>query len=211
MNKRQEMVDVIRGRYGLDSSDVLEAMLHVPREKFVSREYRYMAYMDRPIPIGYGQTMSQPYTVAFMTDLIANAKNKEHRIKKKTRVLEIGTGSGYQAAVLSKLYDEVYTVEIIEDLAKKAIKTLMNLGYNNVHVKIGSGEQGWEEHAPYDGIIVTANISEEIPESLSKQLKVGGVLVAPVKEEMTRITKTSESKLQKEKFGKFVFVPFVEN
>ena len=221
---REQMVYEIKHRYGLTNPAILSVMLQVPREEFISEKYKNLAYHDGPVPIGYGQTMSQPYTVAFMTDLLIRTKNKEQRTKGKTsqyvknwRVLEIGTGSGYQAAVLSKLVKEVYTVEIVSELAKKAKKTLKHLGYKNIHVKSGSGEWGWKEKSPFDAIIITAGIQDKIPETLFEQLKVGGVLVAPMgrgyDKVMMRYKKLKDSKfpkLQEEKFGIFHFVPFVE-
>lgn len=206
MDSREEMVREMKERYGLDAPDVFSAMLQVSREKFVSRKYRPLAYRNGPIPIGRGQTMSQPYTVAFMTDLLGLSGDK--------KVLEIGTGSGYQAAVLSHLAREVYTVEIIRQLAEGAKRRLKKLGFKNVHVKAGSGEHGWAEAAPFDAILVTAGIEEKVPDALFKQLKEGGVLVAPVgrgyDRVMTRFTKGKEGKIKKEKYEVFHFVPFVE-
>src|SRR3989344_8517825 len=133
--KRQEMVYLIKRNYGLNSPDILSVMLQIPREKFVSKKFQQMAYSDGPVPIGYGQTMSQPYTVAFMTDLVLGGKEPHYaKASRGKKVLEIGTGSGYQAAVLSKLVKEVYTVEIVPELAKKAKQTLKKLGYKNVFV-----------------------------------------------------------------------------
>lgn len=206
MDERERMVEEIRERYGLDSDRVLSAMLQVERDKFVSKRYRDIAYRDGPVPIAQGQTMSQPYTVAFMTDLLDLQGNE--------KVLEIGTGSGYQAAVLSHLAKEVYTVEIIQELAERAKRRLKKLGFENVHVKVGSGEWGWEGAAPFDAILVTAGIEKEVPEALLDQLKVGGVLVAPIgagyDKVMTKFTKGESGKLKKEKHGIFHFVPFVE-
>ena len=223
--KRERMVEKIRHNYGLDSPKVLSVMLTVPREKFVVRMYRDISYDDSPVPVGFGQTMSQPYTVAFMTHLLISLstslsirkKGKEREIEtKKWRVLEIGTGSGYQAAVLSRLVKEVYTVEIIKNLATKAKKKLKKLGYDNIFAKTGSGELGWKEKAPFDAILVTAGIEGEVPKALFKQLKVGGVLVAPVgrgyDKVMTKYIKLQNSKtpkFQTEKHGIFHFVPFV--
>ena len=181
-------------------------MLQIPREKFAPKKYRYMAYHDAPLSIGYGQTMSQPYTVAYMADLLELTGNE--------KVLEIGTGSGYQAAVLSNLAKEVYTVEIIRQLADRASKTLKKLGYKNVYVRSGSGEFGWEEKAPFDAIIVTAGLGEKVPEELFDQLKIEGILVAPLGKGqdkiMTRFTKKKNEKIEKEEFGIFHFVPFVK-
>jgi protein-L-isoaspartate(D-aspartate) O-methyltransferase len=208
--KRQEMVDVIKKKYGLDSPKVMFAMLQVPRDAFVSRLNHVFAYRDGPVPIGYGQTMSQPYTVAFMTHLLV-----EKRDTKYDRILEIGTGSGYQAAVLSCLVKEVYTIEVIDELARKARKVLKKLNYNNVYVKSGSGEVGWKEKAPFDAIMITAGVSGKVPKTLFDQLKIGGVLVAPVgkghDKEMTEFVKKSKNKFKKSEHGIFHFVPFVEN
>ena len=146
-------------------------MASVPREKFVPTELRARAYDDRPLPIGYGQTISQPYIVAFMTEQI--------QPKTDQRVLEIGTGSGYQAAVLSELVAEVYTIEIVRPLAQRAEAVLRELGYKNVHVKAGDGYKGWPEHAPFDAIIVTA-APDHVPQPLVEQLKEGGRMIIPV-------------------------------
>lgn len=210
MDEREEMVYKIKKNYGLTSPTVLSVMLQIPREKFVAPEYRDIAYEDGPVPIGHGQTMSQPYTVAFMTHLLVSQRSKAEREK----VLEIGTGSGYQAAVLSKLFKKVYTVEIIPELAEKARRTLERLGFKNVYVKVGSGQWGWEEKAPFDAIIVTAGIKNKVPKSLFEQLKLKGVLVAPIggggSQIMTRFTKERGEKIKKEEFGVFHFVPFIE-
>jgi protein-L-isoaspartate(D-aspartate) O-methyltransferase len=160
----------LRGR-GISDQRVLGAMSSVPREKFVPKELRNSAYDDRPLPIGYGQTISQPYIVAFMTEQL--------QPKKSQRVLEIGTGSGYQAAVLSGLVAEVYTIEIVRPLAQRAEAVLRELGYNNVQVKAGDGYKGWPEHAPFDAIMVTA-APDHVPQPLIEQLKEGGRMVIPV-------------------------------
>jgi protein-L-isoaspartate(D-aspartate) O-methyltransferase len=160
----------IQGR-GVSDPRVLEAMRTVPREEFVPPEWAARAYEDNPLPIGHGQTISQPYIVAYMTEVLGVAP--EHR------VLEIGTGSGYQAAVLGKLAREVYTVEIVPELAERAASTLERLGYDNVHVRHGDGYAGWPEHAPFDRVLVTA-APEEIPAPLVEQLAPLGRLVAPV-------------------------------
>jgi len=197
------MIEEIRA-YGLSSPRVFSAMLQVPREEFAPWQFRYLAYKDNALSIGHGQTISQPYTVAFMTDLLDLDKND--------RVLEIGTGSGYQAAILSLLAKEVYTVEIVDILAKKARKRLERLGFKNVQVKSGSGEYGWKEKAPFDAIIITA-ATEKVPKELFKQLKDEGKLVAPVggrdHQRMMRYTKKTNGKLKKEKFQTYVFVPLV--
>ncbi|MGB4568668.1 MAG: protein-L-isoaspartate(D-aspartate) O-methyltransferase, partial [Dysgonamonadaceae bacterium] len=149
----------------------LKAMEAVPRHLFVPEEYQNRAYEDGPLPMGYGQTISQPYIVAYMTELL--------NVGPDDVVLEIGTGSGYQAAVLSRIVKKVYTVEIIEELGLAAKERLKALNYDNVEVKIGDGYYGWEEHAPYDGIIVTA-ASEYIPPPLIQQLKDKGRMIIPV-------------------------------
>ncbi len=150
---------------------VLDAMATVPRHEFVPKALRNLAYRDEPLPIGEGQTISQPFIVAFMTEQLDP--------KPTDRVLEIGTGSGYQAAVLSQLAAEVYTIEIIEPLAKRAEANLNRLGYNNVKVLAGDGYQGWPDHAPFDGIIVTC-APDHIPQPLVEQLRDGGRMIIPV-------------------------------
>ena len=178
--KRQNMVriieaDVIETRSYLDKSvldsRVMEAMSTVPRHALVPKKKRKQAYLNRPLPIGYGQTISQPYIVAIMTDLIN--PQPEHK------VLEVGTGSGYQAAILSQVVQQVYTIEIIEQLGKRARKDLAKLGYNNIQTRIGDGYYGWKQHAPFDGIVVTAAASH-VPPPLIKQLKPGGRMIIPV-------------------------------
>ena len=168
---RQQMVlwD-LRGR-GIKDPGVLSVMGNVPRHLFVDAAYRDQAYGDHPLPIGEGQTISQPYVVALMTEAL--------RLGPHDRVLEIGTGSGYQAAVLSQIAKEVYTIEIRRSLADKAAKTLADLGYRNVTVKSGDGYFGWESEAPFDAIIITA-AANHIPPPLIKQLKEGGRLIVPL-------------------------------
>ena len=150
---------------------VLEAMATVPRHEFVPPELKSVAYLNRPLPIGYSQTISQPYIVAIMTDLLAVTPN--------AKVLEIGTGSGYQAAIMAQLTNQVFTIEIIEPLGKQATERLQRLGYDKIRVKIGDGYYGWQEHAPYDAIIVTA-AANHIPPPLIAQLKPGGRMIIPV-------------------------------
>lgn len=168
---RKRMVE--RDLKGRDITDpkVLKIMGRVPRQLFVDPSLKNQAYADHPLPIGEGQTISQPYIVALMTQIL--------QIKPGERVLEIGTGSGYQAAVLAELTDQVYTIEIRESLAKQAARRLKELGYDKVQVKYGDGYLGWEEFAPFDAIIVTA-AADHIPPALIKQLKEGGRLVLPV-------------------------------
>lgn len=202
------MVKEIKTRYGLNSPLVFASMMDVPREKFVAPSYSHLAYSDSALPIGHNQTISQPYTVAFMTHLALGGKNK-----RRERVLEVGTGSGYQAAVLSKLFKEVYTIEIIGALAKEAKKRLKRLGYKNVFVRKGNGEFGFEEASPFDAILITAGIERKIPQRLKEQLAVGGRLVAPVgageDKRMVRLTRLKSGDFRKEEFGIFHFVPFV--
>jgi protein-L-isoaspartate(D-aspartate) O-methyltransferase len=168
---RQRMVTQQLESRDIRSARVLDAMRRVPRHLFVPELRRGAAYDDTPLPIGYGQTISQPYIVAFMTQALEVAP--EHRI------LEIGTGSGYQAAVLSVLAKEVFTIEILPALADQARMTLSALGYQNVQVRTGNGYLGWPEHAPYDRIMVTA-APDEVPAALVQQLKVGGIIAIPV-------------------------------
>jgi protein-L-isoaspartate(D-aspartate) O-methyltransferase len=156
---------------GIHDPRVLAAMREVPRHEFVPDDARDSAYDDRPLGIGYGQTISQPYIVAFMTEKLAPKAND--------RVLEIGTGSGYQAAILSKLVANVFSVEIVPELAASAASTLKRLGFTNVKTKAGDGYQGWAEHAPFDAIIVTC-APDHVPGPLVHQLKEGGRLIVPV-------------------------------
>lgn len=202
---RKEMIEEIKSRYRLIVPRVFSAMLRLPRESFVGTGYCDLAYKDKTLPIGFGQTLSQPYTVAFMTHLL--------KLKGSEKVLEIGTGSGYQAAVLSKLAKKVYTLEIIASLAMQAKKIFKSLKLKNIFVKAGSGEYGWKEKAPFDAVIITAGVKGQIPKELFEQLKIGGKLVAPVgsgaDKIMTRFTKVSEGNVKREEFGIFNFVPFV--
>jgi protein-L-isoaspartate(D-aspartate) O-methyltransferase len=169
--QRQRMVERQLVTRGVNDQRVLAAMAKVPREEFVTPESRAASYEDGPLPIGYGQTISQPYMVAFMTEQL--------RLKPSDRVLEVGTGSGYQAAILADLVSEVYSIEIVEPLAKNAETTLQRLGYKNVHLKIGNGYKGWPETAPFDAIIVTC-APDKVPQPLVDQLKDGGRMVIPV-------------------------------
>ncbi|HEY7316578.1 MAG TPA: protein-L-isoaspartate(D-aspartate) O-methyltransferase [Candidatus Binatia bacterium] len=187
---------------GIRDSRVLEAMGSIERELFVPEKLRSRAYQDRPLPIGEGQTISQPYMVAFMTEQL--------HLKGTERVLEIGTGSGYQTAVLGKLAAEVYSIEIIPILSERAKVILSQLGYDNVHLKIGDGFFGWQEHAPFDAILVTA-AAPKIPQALWRQLREGGRLIIPLGAErqdqvLVRATK-SKGKQVVEKLTRVVFVP----
>ena len=169
--ERRRMVEEHLRARDITSARVLDAMMTVPRHLFVPEAQRPASYGDYPLPIGHEQTISQPYIVAFMTQALDIAP--EHR------VLEIGTGSGYQAAVLSLLAKDVYTIEIVAPLADRARNTLSSLGYRNVHVRTGNGYLGWPDHAPFDRIMVTA-APDEVPPALVEQLKVGGLMAIPV-------------------------------
>ncbi len=176
----------IEGR-GIRDSRVLAAMRKVPRHLFVPPGEQKDAYVDSPLFIGYGQTISEPYVVAFMTEAL--------ELKPRDRVLEIGTGSGYQAAVLSELAQEVYTIEIVEPLGKAAEERLQRLGYSNVHVRVGDGYRGWPEAAPFDAIVLTAAPPERVPPPLAEQLREGGRLVAPVggsEQDLVRLRRTAK-------------------
>jgi protein-L-isoaspartate(D-aspartate) O-methyltransferase len=180
------MVNEQIGGRGLRDPAVIEAMRDVPRHEFVPRELEARAYEDRPLPIGYGQTISQPYIVAFMSEAL--------ELRGGERVLEIGTGSGYQAAVLARLAGEVYSIEIVPELAESARATLQRLGCERVHVRTGDGYRGWPEAAPFDAIILTA-APEHVPQPLLDQLAVGGRMVLPLGEhdqDLVRLRKTAE-------------------
>jgi len=197
---REKMVSVqIEGR-GVTDGKVLAAMRKVPRHMFVPERLRRAAYSDRPLPIGHEQTISQPYIVAKMTELM--------KLDGDERVLEIGTGSGYQAAVLAEIVKEVYTIEIIPELGVSAGERLKKMGYDNVRVRIGDGYKGWPEAAPFDSIIVTA-APPYIPEPLVEQLKPGGRMVLPVGEgfqQLMVVTRTKEG-FEKENIFPVRFVP----
>lgn len=170
---RQRMIQQQLMPRGIQDQRVLAAMAKVPREEFIPADERGHAYTDRPVPIGYGQTISQPYIVAFMTEQL--------RLKPSERVLEIGTGSGYQAAILAELVKKVYSIEIVTPLAQSAEAILAHLGYTNIHIKVGDGYKGWPEEAPFDAIIVTC-APDKVPQPLIDQLKDGGRMVIPVGE-----------------------------
>ena len=190
-NLRQIMVEQqIRSR-GIRNEAVLAAMMKVPRHRFVPEPYVDSAYEDSPLPIGKGQTISQPYIVAYMSEAA--------EITKDEKVLEIGTGSGYQAAILAELAKEVFSIEIVPELAERARQTLNAMEYKNIRVKTGNGYEGWAEYAPYDGIIVTA-APDEVPKALIEQLAVNGKMVIPVgvgDQEMMIITKTASGVTEK--------------
>jgi protein-L-isoaspartate(D-aspartate) O-methyltransferase len=199
---RKKMVRDTMRRRDITDEQVLAVMEKVPRHEFVPEEYLNQAYADHPLPIGYGQTISQPYIVALMTQLL--------KLKQGEKVLEIGTGSGYQAAVLAELTDEVYTVEIIKELAEEAEERLKSLGYTNVKVQQADGYYGWEEYAPYDAIIVTC-APDHVPQPLVEQLADGGRLVIPVGppgsyQTLWQITKKGDEVISKNITG-VIFVP----
>ena len=202
--KRQTMVEKnLKGR-GIKDSRVLEAMGKIPRHLFVDESFREQAYVDYPLPIGEGQTISQPYVVALMTEAVT--------LKPTDRVLEIGTGSGYQAAVLAEIVKEVYTIEIRKPLAEKASRLLAELGYKHVRVKYGDGYFGWEEVAPFDAILITA-ATNHIPPPLLRQLTEGGRLILPLgsttfHQTLTLITK-EKGELRVEELGGVIFVPLI--
>jgi len=197
--QRRELVEQLRSQ-GIKNQDVLDALLKVPRHKFVPASYRHLAYQNRPLPIGQDQTISQPFIVGYMTEAA--------EIGSSEKVLEIGTGSGYQAAVLAELAKEVYTIEIIPQLAEGARNLLREMAYKNVQVKTGNGYEGWTEHAPFDAIVVTA-APDEVPKALVEQLAVRGKMVIPVGtsfQHMVVITKTETGVVERRTIP-VVFVP----
>ena len=212
---QQDMLDDIEGEVqytrsliGKDALEarVMEAVRKVPREKFVPPDMRSAAFENGPLPIGHGQTISQPYIVALMTDMLA--PEPEHRI------LEIGTGSGYQTAILSQLCSKVYSVEVVAELSAAATETFKRLGYDNIETRIGDGYHGWPEYAPYDGIIVTA-AATHIPAALVEQLKPGGRMAIPVGppysyQELMLVKKVEQGKTVTERVLGVAFVPLVD-
>jgi len=186
------------------SPQVMAAMARVPRHKFVPAEEAQLAYINNALPIGYGQTISQPYIVALMTDLLD--PRPDHV------VLEIGTGSGYQAAVLSTLVRWVYSIEVIPELANEARERLLRLGYRNISVKAGDGNAGWPEHAPFDGIIVTA-AAPTVPDALTAQLRKGGRMVIPIgwaqRQDLILIEKSQDGAIRERTLLPVAFVPLV--
>ena len=199
---REAMVREQIAARGVRDRRTLEAMRTVPRHLFVPETWRRYAYADTPLPIGHGQTISQPYIVAFMTEAL--------ELKPADKVLEIGTGSGYQAAVLARMCSQVYSVEIVAPLASEAALRLNQLGYAGIHLRIGDGYRGWPEGAPFDGIIVTA-APDQIPKVLLEQLAVGGRMVVPVgsgDQVLVRIRRTKEG-FKRENLLPVRFVPMV--
>jgi protein-L-isoaspartate(D-aspartate) O-methyltransferase len=202
--QRQQMVRKQIQQRGVTNPKVLAAMTKVPRHHFVPSYLAHLAYTDAPLPLDYGQTISQPYIVAYMTEILD--------LKPEDKVLEIGTGSGYQTAVLAELAQAVYSIEIIPELAHKAQQTLRQLNYYNIHLRIGDGYEGWPEQAPYQGILATA-APERIPPALVDQLAVNGKIVIPVGkycQQIVIVTKTNDGLIQ-EKTLPVRFVPMVSH
>ncbi|WP_138429090.1 protein-L-isoaspartate(D-aspartate) O-methyltransferase [Fodinibius saliphilus] len=202
-NERHDLIKDGIKKQGVTDSLVLAAMRHVPRHLFVPKQYQQYAYQNRPLPIGHDQTISQPYIVAYMTQLLD--------VSAGDKVLEIGTGSGYQAAVLSEITPHIYTIEIVEPLAKQAVTRFQKLGYTTIKTKIGDGYKGWPEYAPFNKIILTA-APTKIPEPLINQLAKEGTLIAPVGKSgktqfLTKITKSQDGTLKRQKKLPVRFVP----
>jgi len=203
-DERRRMVEEQIKNRGIHDERIIQAMIEVPRHRFVDQGQQVYAYDDRPLPIGYGQTISQPYIVAFMIEALIPAPSH--------RVLEIGTGSGYAAAVLSRVVAEVYTIETVKPLFETAKKRLKELEYTNVHLLCGDGTKGWPEAAPFDGILVSAG-APLVPKSLVDQLAPGGRLVIPVggriNQSLLRITRGADGELVQEELAMVRFVPLV--
>lgn len=200
---RHQMVEQQLVGRGITDERVLQVMREVPRHQFVPEDLWDMAYRDTPLPIGYGQTISQPYIVAYMTQML--------HLTPDDRVLEVGTGSGYQVAILSRLAERVYTIERVKELATKAEQVVKDLGYDNIVFRVGDGGYGWPEAAPFDGIIITA-AAPEVPQPLVDQLASGAPLLAPIGpagyQELIRLTKQGE-RTQVENLVPVAFVPLV--
>ncbi len=196
---RAQLLKELRSQ-GIDDPNVLAAMDSVPRHEFVPAPWRSASYENRPLPIGHEQTISQPYIVAYMSQML--------ELKPSDKVLEIGTGSGYHAAVMSRLAKEVYTIEIVPELGENAAKLLKRLGYDNIFVRIGDGYRGWTEEAPFDAICITA-APPEIPQPLLDQLKIGGRLIAPVGENWQKLVlvRRTEDGFIKQDLIPVIFVP----
>lgn len=202
--KREHMVRYQIEERGIKDINVLKAMRKVERHFFVPVDVKTHAYEDRPLPIGYGQTISQPYIVAFMTEIL--------NLKEQDKVLEIGTGSGYQAAILAEICDSVFTIEVVPELGNRAKSMLKVLGYDGVIVKIGDGYQGWEEYQPFDAIIVTC-APTHIPEKLTEQLREGGRMIIPVGERYVQeliLLEKRNGKLRRKHVLPVLFVPMVD-
>jgi protein-L-isoaspartate(D-aspartate) O-methyltransferase len=201
--ERESMVTTQIKSRGIKDTNVLEAMEKVPRHVFVPENMRKVAYNDEPLPIGNGQTISQPYIVAYMTEVL--------QLSIEEKVLEVGTGSGYQAAILAEIAKEVFTVEIIDGLSKNAQEVLQAEGYTNIHFRVGDGSYGWEENAPYDAIMVTA-APPEVPKALQDQLKIGGRMIVPVGDAFQELVLIVREKrrFKKKKLLPVRFVPLVK-
>jgi len=203
ISQRMRMVDNQLVRRGIKDAAVLQAMRTVPRHLFVPEQYRHEAYCDGPLPIGEGQTISQPYVVASMTELL--------ELSPGDKVLEIGTGCGYQAAVLAEITDQVYTIEVIPELLQKAQQRFRELGYDHIKTRLGDGSLGWPEETPFDAVIITA-AAPRIPDELVKQLAPDGRMVLPLitgmfnRQELVRVRKTGEG-LKQETLYEVRFVP----
>ena len=205
LDERRQMVSRIRDYYGLGEANILQALENVPRHWFVPADQQRYAYDDRPLPIGHDQTISQPFIVAYMTYLLGLDKNK--------KVLEIGTGSGYQAAVLNEFTPHVYTIELLEPLGSQARRRFDRYGYTTITAKIGDGYKGWIEHAPFDAIIVTC-APDNIPKPLIEQLKPGGRMVIPVGgvfsvQELVMVNKNDKGEITKQSLMAVRFVPML--
>jgi len=200
--QRERMVNAQLQARGIKDKKILEAMRKVPRHEFVPDNMIPYAYNDEPLPIGEGQTISQPYIVAYMTEAL--------ELKRSERVLEIGTGSGYQTAILAEIVGEVFTVELISALSKKAQENLEKLKYTNITFKIGDGTYGWKEHEPYDAIMVTA-APDKVPQLLEEQLKVGGRMIIPVGSAIQELVLVirGKRKSKKKKLLPVRFVPLI--
>jgi len=204
ISQRSKMTQEQIEKRGIKSKQVLDAFRKVPRHLFVMEKYRSMAYADRALPIGKGQTISQPYIVAFMTEALS--------LKSTDRILEVGTGSGYQAAILSEICDTVYSIEIIDSLSRNADNLLKKIGYSNVKIKIGDGYLGWKEHAPFDAIIVTC-APTQIPVPLKNQLAEAGRMIIPVGERYVQeliLMEKKNGRLIEKKVLPVLFVPMVD-
>lgn len=202
-SKRKQMVDEQIKKRGIRDEKVLMAMQKTKRHLFVPEKFQQLSYEDHPLAIGFGQTISQPYIVAYMTEAA--------QLQPGDRALEIGTGSGYQAAILAEIAQEVYSIEIVKELAEASQQKLKNLGYKNIFIKHGDGYQGWKENAPFDAIIVTA-APEEIPQKLVEQLKIGGRMIVPIGsffQELYLITRTAQG-IEKKQLLPVQFVPMIK-
>ena len=203
-NEREAMVKYQIERRGIDNASILNALRKVPRHEFVLPEYLKYAYKDAPLPIDEGQTISQPYIVAFMTDVLD--------VKPGDRVLEIGTGSGYQAAILAQLCDSVFTIELFKSLSRAASSVFKKLGYNNIYCKLGDGYKGWPSKAPFDAIIVTCSPSH-VPGELKEQLAEGGRMIIPVGEGRVQqlvLLRKKNGKLKEKQILPVRFVPMLD-